>query len=73
MKNRIITYISNGTMIAGIILGIYVVADFFITRSKLPSNVCPFTKNRPLLYVALAFCIISFILSFFESKAKKKS
>lgn len=72
MKEKIISYISNGALIIGAIIGIYVFADVYILKSRLPSGVCPVTSNKPLMYIAIAFLGISLILSFFETKNKKK-
>ena len=71
MKKKIISYLSYGTLTIGATMGIYVFADIYLIKSKLPSGVCPVTSNRPLLYIAIALCCISFILSFFEPKAKE--
>ena len=71
MKKKIISYLSYGTLTIGATMGIYVFADIYLIKSKLPSGVCPVTSNRPLLYIAIALCCTSFILSFFEPKAKQ--
>jgi hypothetical protein len=72
MKGKIISYISNGALIIGAIIGIYVFADVYILKSRLPSGVCPVTSNKPLMYIAITFLGISLILSFFGTKNKKK-
>lgn len=68
MKNRILSYLSNGFLILGAAIGIYALVDIFILKSRVTAGACPVTGNRPLLYVALALCSISFLLSFFERK-----
>lgn len=73
MKNKIISYSSYGFLLLGAALGIYVFVNIFISGSKLPAGVCPVTNNRPLIYTAIAFCCISFILTLFEGKNTKKS
>jgi uncharacterized ion transporter superfamily protein YfcC len=70
MNKRILSYLSYGSLIIGVATGIYVLADIYLIKSKLPSGICAVVKNRPLLYAAIALCCISFILSFFESKEK---
>jgi len=68
MNRKIIWYLSYGSLIIGVIIGAYALIDIYLIKSRLPSGVCPVTSNRPLLYTAIAFCCISFILSFFEKK-----
>lgn len=68
MKKKIVSYLSNGALIIGAMIGIYVFADVYILKSRLPSGVCPVTSNRPLMYIAIALFCIPFILSFFEKK-----
>lgn len=72
MNRKIVSYFSNGLLIIGAAIGAYAFADIYLLKSKLPSGVCPVTSNRPLLYIALALCFFSFLLSFFETKAKKQ-
>jgi hypothetical protein len=72
MKKKILSYLSYGTLIIGAAIGIFALADIYLIKRKLPfSGICPVTSNRPLIYVAIALCCISFILSFFETKNKK--
>ena len=71
MKKKILSYLSYGTLIIGAAIGIYALIDIYIIKSKLPSGVCPVTSNKPLIYIAIALCCISFILSFFETKKVK--
>ncbi len=72
MKKKTLSYLSNGSLIIGAAIGVYAFADIYFLKSKLPSGICPVMSNRPLLYIAIALCCISFILSFFEPKAKNK-
>ena len=72
MGKKILSYLSYGTLIIGAAIGVYALADIYLLKSKLPSGICPVTSNRPLLYIAIALCCISFIVSFFETKAIKK-
>lgn len=71
MKEKIFSYLSNGSLIIGAVIGLYALIDIYLIKSKLPSDICPVTTNRPLLYIAIILCCISFILSFFEPKVKK--
>ncbi|MGE4283708.1 MAG: hypothetical protein AB7G87_08300 [Clostridia bacterium] len=68
---KIISYISHTTLIIAVIIGGYAFIDIYLLKSKLPPGVCPITTNRPLLYIAIALCCVSFISSFFESKEKE--
>ena len=72
MKKKVLSYLSYGSLIIGLVIGIYALVDIYFIKSKLPTGACPVISNRPLLYSAIALCCISFILSFFESKPKKK-
>lgn len=72
MKKKMISYLSNGALIIGILIGTVAFANIYILKSRLPSGVCPVTSNRPLMYFAIAFVSISLILSFFEPKTKKQ-
>lgn len=73
MKVKILYYLSNGFLIIGAAIGIYVLVDIYILQSRLPDGVCPVISNRPLLYIAVTFCCISFVLSFFETKINNKA
>jgi hypothetical protein len=68
MKNKLISYLSNGSLILGAGIAVYVLVDVYVLSSKLPPSVCPITNNKPLLYSAIALCGISVVFSFFESK-----
>ncbi len=71
MRKKILSYAGNTTLIIGVALGAYALVDIYLLQSKLPDGVCPVTSNRPILYIAIAFACLSFILSFFEPKALK--
>ncbi len=71
MRKNIFTYLSYGTLIAGIAVGLYAMVNTYLIKSSLPAGVCPITDNRPLLYTAITLCGVSFILSFFEPRTKK--
>ena len=71
MKKKILSYLSYGSLIIGAAIGIYALTDIYLIKRKLPSGICPVTSNKPLIYIAIALCCISFILSFFETKNKK--
>lgn len=69
---KILSYFSSGLLIIGASIGMYTLVKIYSIKSKLPSGVCPVTDNRPMMYVAITLCCISYILSFFESKTIKK-
>lgn len=69
---KLLSYVSNAALIAGVAIGIYVFANIYFLKSSLPVGVCPITSNKPLMYIAIALCVISFILSFFEADKKHK-
>ncbi len=43
-----------------------------IIRRSLPPGVCPVADNRPLIFIAIGFALLTFILSSIEVKEKKK-
>lgn len=72
MKKNILSYFSNGSLITGVIIGVYALVKIYIIKSKLPEGACPVINNRPLLYTSIVLCCISFILSILEEKEAKK-
>ncbi len=69
MKNRVIVYISNGLLIIGAVIGVYILADIFIATRSLPAGVCPITNKRPLIILDIVILLTSLALSFFEKKS----
>lgn len=63
--------LSNVTFFLAIGLSIYLIANFFILRSKLPPGVCPVDRNRLLTYVAIGLALLSFVLSVVEGRIKE--
>jgi len=59
---------SNISLIAGAAIGIYAAVKTYLLYRSLPAGMCPIDPNRPWLYAAAALCVLSFILSFFETK-----
>ncbi len=70
MKNKIVSLISNLSFIGGMGIGLYALISIFIQNYNLPNGACPIDNNRSLLYLSAVLCVISFITSFFDSKAK---
>lgn len=71
MNRKMLSIISYGTLILGAALGLYALAGIYFGQKDLPPGVCPITSNRPIIYLSIALCCISFIVSFFEPKAEK--
>ncbi|MCX7709696.1 MAG: hypothetical protein N2484_07575 [Clostridia bacterium] len=71
MKNRIISYLSYGTLILGAMIGGYALINIYILGRNLPSGVCPVTNNRAFIYSAIALCCVSLVLSFFEPRKEE--
>lgn len=71
MKRKIITYLSTGTLIIGAALGGYALVKIWILQASLPAGTCPVISYRPLLYIGIAFCLVSFALTLVEQHAKK--
>jgi hypothetical protein len=71
MDKKLLSYLSTGTFIIGTVIGIYALAGIYLLKSRVPPGVCPVTSNKPLLYISVIFCVVSFVLSLFEPKHKK--
>ena len=71
MKKKILSFISFGTLITGAFIGIYADADIYFLKNRIPAGSCPVANNKSLIYAAIILCGISFVVSFFESKAKE--
>lgn len=72
MNKKTISYLSTAALLIGTGIGVYALADIYLLKRQLSSGVCPVTSNKPLLYIAIALCCLSFILSFFSPKAKNE-
>lgn len=73
MKKNIFSYLGNITLIIGAAAGLYALVRIFIVSSSLPPGVCPVVNYQPLIYTAIAFCVLSFVFSLLEQRAKKKA
>lgn len=62
---------SNVTFWIGILLAIYGIVNIYLVRKDLPPGVCPIVDNRPWLYAAICFMVVSILLSHFETKRNK--
>ena len=49
---------------------LYSLVDFFITRGSFPPGVCPIENKRPLMYIAAALALVSFIIAIVEDRIK---
>jgi len=70
MKRKIYSHISLGTLILSAAAGGYALAKIWIIRASLPAGICPVTTNRPLLYIGIALCLVSFVFSLFDKGGK---
>jgi phosphotransferase system glucose/maltose/N-acetylglucosamine-specific IIC component len=71
MSRKTISIISNITFAITIILGGYVLISGYLARRNLMPGACPIEDNRTLLYIAIGFAVVTFILSFFDVKKPK--
>lgn len=71
MRKKIISYLSDGLLIAAVIIGGYAFIKSYILKSGLPTGVCPINTNRPLMYAAIVLCGASLILSLFGPKVSR--
>lgn len=73
MKQKILTYVGNGALIVGAVIGLYVLVDSYLIRRNLPAGTCPITDNKPWIYTAIVLFGISFIVSFFDTGKKQRN
>lgn len=72
MKNhKLLSLISNILLGIGAALGALALYLSFSLRASLPPGVCPIDNNRPLIYIAIAILIGSFVLSIIADRIKK--
>ncbi|NLU35636.1 MAG: hypothetical protein GXX01_01250 [Clostridiales bacterium] len=72
MKRKPINIISNISFVITILLAGFVLVSNILARRSLPPGVCPVADNRPLIFIAIGFALLTFILSSIEVKEKKK-
>ena len=72
-KHKLFSLISNIMLGIGAILGGLALYLSFSLRANLPPGVCPIDNNRPLIYIAIAVLLISFVLSLLAERMKKRS
>jgi uncharacterized membrane protein YuzA (DUF378 family) len=68
---KTVSIISNITFVVTILLAVYIFISSFLLRRSLLPGVCPIDNNRTLIYIAIGFGLVTFVLSFFDVKAKK--
>jgi membrane protein implicated in regulation of membrane protease activity len=73
MKRKIYTYLSAGTLVAGAAAGGYALIRTFLLRAALPAGTCPVVHYSPFIYTAIAFCVLSFVFTLLEQRAKKRT
>jgi hypothetical protein len=71
LLRKYLTYVSNGLLIAGGAIALYVLAKIYILDGNRQPGVCPLTTNRPWIYLAIALLVASFCLSLFEPKKRE--
>ena len=69
-SRKTVSIISNITFAVTILLAVYIFISSFLLRRSLLPGVCPIDNNRTLIYIHL-FGLVTFVLSFFDVKAKK--
>ncbi len=73
MKKKLYSHLSIGTLIIGVAAGGYALLKIYIVSAPLPAGTCPVINNRPLLYIGIVMCVLSFVFSLLEQHAKKQS
>jgi hypothetical protein len=68
MNGKRLTYLSNGLLIIGAALAVYIFVSIFLAYRSLPAGACPITDNRPLIIIDVVILLTSLVLSFFEKK-----
>lgn len=71
-KHKLFSLISNILLGIGAALGALALYLSFSLRASLPPGVCPIDNNRPLIYIAIAVLIGSFVLSIITDRMKKR-
>ncbi|HZJ56802.1 MAG TPA: hypothetical protein VFD89_00995 [Clostridia bacterium] len=71
-KRRLIRLFGNILFILAIGLSLYLLIGLFIVRRSLPPGVCPIDNKRPLMYIAIALALSSFVLTFIENRIKDR-
>ncbi len=72
-KHKLFSLISNILLGIGAVLCVLALYLSFSLRASLPPGVCPIDNNRPLIYIAIAVLLISFVLSLLAERMKKSS
>ena len=72
-KHKLFSLISNIMLGIGAVLCVLALYLSFSLRASLPPGVCPIDNNRPLIYIAIAVLLISFVLSLLAERMKKRS
>lgn len=70
MKKKTYATLSLSTLLLGAIIGGYALLRIFIFQVTLRAGTCPVTNYRPFLYIGIALCLLSFVFSFLEHRAK---
>ena len=69
LKKKVFSYLSIGTLVAGALVGGYALVKIWVVRA---AGACPVVTNRPLLYIGIALCAASFVLTLLEKRTKKE-
>ncbi len=72
MKTKLYKYLSLGTLILGAVAGGYALLKTHVLKASLPAGTYPVLHSRPLLYIGISLCLVSFIFSLMEQRAKKR-
>jgi membrane protein implicated in regulation of membrane protease activity len=68
LNKKVFSYLSIGTLVAGALVGGYALVKIWVVRA---AGACPVDTNRPLLYLGIALCAVSFVLTLLETRAAK--
>lgn len=70
-KYNPLSLISTILLGIGAVIGAIALYLSFSLKASLPPDVCPIDPNRPLIYIAIAVLVASFVLSVIADKKKK--
>lgn len=66
MSEKAFKIINNVIYAVFIIITVYTLADIYLLNDGFSTGVCPVENNRPLLYLAIAMAVMSFVFPYFK-------
>lgn len=73
MSKKLYSIINNILFITFVITSLYALFNTYLARKDLPPGICPVDNSRPLLYLAIATGVLSFVFSLLKKPLTAKS